>query len=55
MQLSKHEALKTIFDCFWAAEVLLFDSFQGKRFLEHWFFDIPAAVKGTAGRLTRIG
>ena len=34
-QLSKCEGLKTIFDCFWAAKVLLFGSFQGKRFLEH--------------------
>ena len=47
--------LVLLFDCFWAAEVLLFYLFQGKRFLECWFFDIPAAVKGTAGRLTRIG
>ena len=24
-----------LFDCFWAAKVLLFYSFQGKRYLEH--------------------
>ena len=55
LRLSKREALKTFFVCFWRPKVLLFVLFQRKRFLEHWFFDIPAAVKGTAGRLTRIG
>ena len=44
-----------LFGCFRMPEVLLFALFQGKSFLEHWFFDIPAAVKGAAGWLARIG
>ena len=55
LHLSKLEALNAVFDCFWAAEVLLFALFSRKEILGTLIFDIPAAVKGAAGWLARIG
>ena len=47
--------LKAIFDCFLAAEMILFELFSRKEVLGVLVFDIPTAVKGTVGGLTRIG